>query len=116
MLRIHRILLIALLAIPTLVAAESAAAVPVSNEAPSVIVRYHDLNLNSPEGIASLYQRIHAAAIDVCGSPEGPGHQNLDSWIEWDSCVNHAVESAVKAVHNEKLSAYRWARVRNRNL
>ena len=32
----------------------------------SVTVRYHDLNLNSPEGVASLYGRIRRAADQVC--------------------------------------------------
>jgi UrcA family protein len=54
--------MIALLAIPTL----SGMAVARADEAPSVTVRYHDLNLNNPEGIANLYERIHAAAVVVC--------------------------------------------------
>jgi UrcA family protein len=115
MLPLHRIHLsvIALLAMPMLLGAESAIAVPGSDAAPSEVVRYHDLDLNSPEGIASLYDRIHAAAIDVCKSAAGPGHQDLESWMEWDWCVNHAVAMAVKAVHNRKLSAYQWERIRS---
>lgn len=116
MLRIHRIGLIALLTIPMIVAAESAVAVPVSDNAPSETVRYYDLNLNNPDGIARLYERIRAAAGDVCKPAEGPGHQDLESWIEWDSCINHAVANAVKAVHNDKLTTYRWERIHSGTL
>ena len=108
---IYRKRLIAMLLTPMLLTA--AIAVPRSEEAPSVIVRYDDLNLNDPEGIARLYERLHVAAIDVCKSAQGPGHQDVDSWTEWDWCVRHATAEAVKAVHNEKLSAYRWDRIRH---
>jgi len=62
MLLFHKINLrmIALLVIPTLLFAESAMAAARVDEAPSVTVRYHDLNLESQEGIANLYERIHA--------------------------------------------------------
>jgi UrcA family protein len=103
---------IALLVIPTLLVAESALAVARVDETPSVTVRYHDLNLNSPEGIANLYGRIHAAAAVVCKSVEGPQLVNKVFWSEWNSCINHAVANAVHTVHNEKLSAYHWERSR----
>jgi UrcA family protein len=106
--------MVALLAIPALLFAESGMAVTRVDEAPSVIVRYYDLNLNSPEGISSLYGRIHAAAVDVCKSVEGPQVVNRMFWSEWNKCVEQAVENAVNAVHNEKLSAYYWERNRGR--
>jgi UrcA family protein len=114
MLPLHKIALrmIALLAIPTLLVSESAFAAARVEEVPSKTVRYHDLNLNSPEGVASLYERIHAAALDVCKSSQGPWRQDLESWTEWDWCVNHAVANAVQSVRNEKLSAYYWQQIR----
>jgi UrcA family protein len=114
MLPFHEINLrmIALLVIPTLLVAASGMAVAHVDEARSVTVRYYDLDLNSPEGIASLYERIHAAAVDVCGSLEGPQLVNRVLWSKWDPCINHAVANAVHAVHNEKLSAYHWERIR----
>jgi UrcA family protein len=116
MLPLHKTsqLMIALLMIPALLVSQSTLAAAPVDEVPSKTVRYHDLNLNSPEGIASLYGRIHTAALDVCKSAEGPWHQNLESWIEWDRCVNHAVADAVQSVHNEKLGAYHWQRIRSR--
>src|SRR5207248_2758373 len=89
----------ALLVMPTLLIAESEAVTRV-DAAPSVVVRYHDLNLDTPEGVANLYQRIHAAAVDVCKSVEGPRLVNRLFWTEWNNCTNHAVAEAVKAVHN----------------
>jgi UrcA family protein len=103
---------IALLVIPTLLITASDMAVARDDEAPSVAVRYHDLNLNSREGIASLYGRIRAAAVNVCESVEGPQLVNRVFWREWNACINHAVANAVRDVHNENLSAYHFERIR----
>ncbi len=112
----HKIppLMLALLMIPALLVTESTLAAARLDEAPSKTVRYHDLNLNSPEGIASLYERIQAAALDVCKSAEGPWRQGLESWNEWNWCVSHAIADAVYSVHNEKLSTYHWQKIRTR--
>ena len=114
MLTFHKINLrmFTLLVIPTLLVAGSDMAVARVDEAPSVTVRYHDLNLDSQEGIANLYERIHAAAAVVCKSAEGPQLVNRVFWSEWNACINHAVANAVHTVHNEKLSAYHWERSR----
>jgi UrcA family protein len=114
MLPFHKINLrvIALLAMPALLIAESNVAVAGVDAAPSIAVRYHDLNLNSREGTAALYERIHAAAVDVCKSVEGPQPVPRVLWNEWNACINHAVANAVHAVHNENLSAYHWERIR----
>jgi hypothetical protein len=53
--------MIALLVISLLVAESGIAAV--RGEVPSTIVRYL---LNSPEGIAGLYERIQADTVEVC--------------------------------------------------
>ena len=104
--------MVAPLMIPALLFAESGMAVTRVDEAPSVTVRYYDLNLNSPEGISSLYGRIHAAALDVCKQAEGAQLLNQVLWNEWNECVAHAVANAVKGVHNEKLSTYYSERIR----
>ena len=86
------------------------AAAAVNDEAaPSVTVRYHDLNLNSPEGIASLYGRIRGAAGQVCRPLES---RELERKSYWNECFNHAVANAVNAVHSAPLSAYHWQRIR----
>jgi UrcA family protein len=96
-------------AILALLFAESGMAVPRVDEAPSVTVRYYDLNLDTPEDVASLYGRIRAAAIDVCKQSEGSQLINRVYRV----CVAHAIANAVKDVHNEKLSAYHWERIRD---
>jgi UrcA family protein len=110
----HRINLriVAPLAILALLFAESGMAVPRVDEAPSVTVRYYDLNLDTPEDVASLYGRIRAAAIDVCKQSEAPQVVNRVFWSGWNGCVAQAIANAVKDVHNEKLSAYHWEQIR----
>ena len=101
---------ITLLLIPALLLAESAFAVTQVDTAPSVTVRYYDLNLKNAQGVASLYGRIHRAAIDVCRPTDG--EINKLEMSAWNGCVAHSVADAVRRIHNEKLSAYQWARVR----
>ena len=103
---------LALLVISTLLSTESGVAVARVDEAPSVTVRYHDLNLNSPEGVAHLYERIHAAAVLVCKSAAGSQFVDRVFWSEWNTCINLAEANAVDTVHNEKLSAYHRERSR----
>ncbi len=109
----HRVIvrMTALLGLPALFSMQPAFAAAVEAP-PSVTVRYHDLNLSSSEGVATLYKRIHNAAVEVCKPEEGPQVVNRIFWDTWNQCFNHAVANAVKAVHNEKLSAYHWERIR----
>ena len=96
--------------------AASASAETRMNEPPSVTVRYQDLNLNSAEGVAALYSRIHAAAVVVCRPAEGPQLVNRLFWTEWKECMAHAIASAVKTVDNDSLTAYHWRRILRRNV
>jgi UrcA family protein len=114
MIAVHQMHLrvIALLVIPSLLIAESAAAVTRADEAPSVTVRYQDLDLTSSEGSAKLDGRIRAAAVEVCKPAEVSQSLQLALLSEWNACVGHSVANAVKQVHNEKLSAYQWQRIR----
>lgn len=56
----HRVIvrMVALLVLPVLFMVESAFAAVAVRVPPSVTVRYSDLNLNSTEGVASLYKRV----------------------------------------------------------
>jgi UrcA family protein len=115
MFRSHRIGVrtLAMLLLPVVFLAESAAASSPLAESPrSVKVRYRDLNLETPQGVAGLYARIHDAAAIVCESSEGPQLVNRVFWTDWNFCVNHAVADAVQAVHNDNLSAYHWKHIR----
>ncbi len=100
---------IALAGAPSLLPVDLVSAAVVEEGAPYVTVRYHDLNLNSPAGIASLYGRIRGAAGEVCRALES---RELERKSYWDECYNHAIADAVKRVHNRTLSAYHWQRVR----
>jgi UrcA family protein len=72
-------------------------------DTPSVVVRYADLNLNSPAGVLKLHARLRSAAQDVCST--------LDSRVlglleQYESCVADAIAQSVAAVGNESLSKY----------
>lgn len=102
----------ALAALPALLICGSAFAAGVVDAPAAVTVHYDDLNLNSTQDIAGLYKRIESAATAVCLPAEGP---HLASGIQstaWHQCFYHALANAVHSVHNAKLSAYHWQRIR----
>jgi UrcA family protein len=99
----------ALTVLPSLAAIGSTSAGASAGDAPSVTVRYGDLNLTSQEGIASLYGRIGKAAAVVCSALDG---RDLMRETLWHDCYSHAVANAVHTVHNETLSAYHFDRIR----
>jgi UrcA family protein len=104
--------MVALLVLPALFMTEPAFAVAAEEAPPSVTVRYDDLNLNSTEGVTSLYRRVENAATEVCRPAEGPQSVSRALWKAWNECFYHSIAAAVKAVHNDKLSAYHWQRIR----
>jgi UrcA family protein len=114
MIAIHHMHLraVTLVAFASLLVAESAAAVTRYGEAPSITVRYQDLDLTRSENIGKLYERIRAAAVEVCKPAEVSRNLQLALLSEWNACIGHSVAKAVKQVHNEKLSAYQWQQIR----
>jgi UrcA family protein len=66
------------------------------------IVAYGDLNLESPQGAQVLYSRLRNAARSVCTPLEGRDLVQLHSW---QTCFNHAVDSAVVEVNKALVSA-----------
>ena len=79
---------------------------------PQSAVRFGDLNLSSHEAASALYNRIHAAAYDVCRSFD------LDRYGQSDltrvsACVHDAVRNAVAKVNQPAL--YAIYNVRNRD-
>jgi UrcA family protein len=73
-------------------------------ETVSVIVKYGDLNVSNPEGAATLYRRIAAAASTVCGP------YDTDSWHRGsrssvNTCVHKAIADAVTKVGQPELIA-----------
>lgn len=92
-----------LLAIAAALAFAGVASAASRGDAPSVTVRYDDLNLNSKAGVAKLHARIHGAAKYLC-TP-------LDSRVlglrdAYDRCVDDAVSQAVNTVGNVNLKNY----------
>jgi UrcA family protein len=73
-----------------------------TNPAPSETVKFQELNLNSPAGVAALYARIHSAALRVCTS----GSRDLSRYREEKACVNEAEARAVKDVNRDGVTAY----------
>jgi UrcA family protein len=69
----------------------------------SETVKFGDLNLGAPAGVAALYQRVHTAAMHVCGD-EQTG--DLASWKQYKSCIKQAEDRAVKDINVEGLTAY----------
>jgi UrcA family protein len=76
-----------------------------------VTVRFHSGDLDTPQGVASLYRRIRAAAEAVCGQPDDVLILEKELWNE---CVDRSIAAAVASVHNESLSAYRGHQFRGR--
>jgi UrcA family protein len=75
-----------------------------SRDTVSEVVKFGDLNVSNPQGAATLYRRIAAAARDVCGPYE------IDSWhpgarASFNACVHKAIADAVTKVGRPELFA-----------
>jgi UrcA family protein len=77
------------------------------DEAPSVTLRFHSADLNTPQGISGLYRRIRAAASTVCNRYDGG---SLQAKVRWHKCFDKSVAEAVAHVNSDSLSAYHWSR------
>jgi UrcA family protein len=69
----------------------------------SVKVSFADLNLDTSQGAAALYERIQSAARKVC-SPES-GERPIERYRDWRACREAAVGNAVAKVNRPLLSA-----------
>ena len=76
--------------------------------APMTTVKYADLNLSTPSGIAALYQRIERAAVEVCQLPQGTRQLKLET--ELKACRAAATDRAVGQADLPKLSAMHFAK------
>jgi UrcA family protein len=65
-------------------------------------VTYGDLNLDSEQGAKALYNRLRSAAKEVCAPFESI---ELARRIVWQTCVDHAVTSAVEQVNRPMVTA-----------
>ena len=71
-------------------------------EGRSDVVKFGDLNLQSPAGAEELYRRIQRAATKVCWEPTDP---HVLSSRDRRDCVERAVAKAVGDVNNGYLTA-----------
>jgi UrcA family protein len=67
------------------------------------IVGFADLDLTRPAGVAVLYQRIRAAAREVC---QPLSERDLTLRAASRSCVEDAIDQAVGDIHSPTLSRY----------
>jgi UrcA family protein len=75
------------------------------NETRSTVVKFGDLNLDSPQGVATLYKRIHTAAKQVCGVvPED--RVFLQVATSEAKCMAESEARAIDDIHNVALEAY----------
>jgi UrcA family protein len=70
---------------------------------PSEVVRYADLNLDSPEGQAALYRRIARAAGRVCNQAQGVN--KLVVPLERRTCKANALGRAIAELRLPALGA-----------
>ena len=86
--------------------AGSIAVAPVvsAQEAPSIVVKYSDLDLSTSDGARTLYKRISAAASVVCPYTDA---RELNLKAIGQSCREAAIEQAVRSIHNTELAAIR---------
>ena len=73
-----------------------------SDDVPSVVVSYGDLNLATEQGTLALYNRIIHAASQVCPQSD---MRNLAGVAASKSCQSQAVARAVRDVHSAQLAA-----------
>jgi UrcA family protein len=109
--RVTRIVVAALLAtIAAVVPASYAQVLMNDGPAPSVTIRYADLNLATDEGSHALYERLVGAAERVCPAR---GHMmEIRHNRERERCISTAVDRAVKNIKSPQFAQVAAARMR----
>jgi UrcA family protein len=83
-----------------------------SQDAPSVIVHFADLDLTHSDGVAVLYRRLKGAAETVCALRDG---RDLGSQMRFKMCWQSALGAAVTKIDRPALTAYYRAQFEGRN-
>jgi len=89
--------------------ARAAQPADVSDDVPTTRVSYGDLNLATEQGTQRLYERIVAAARQVC--PEADP-RDLSRFVRSRACRAQAIERAVNEVGSPRLAAVYAAHVK----
>ena len=77
-------------------------------DAPTRTVKAWDLDLAKPSDVATLYERVRAAATDVCRDETDRSYRKtrMRAPLQWrEHCVQDAVESTVREIANPALAA-----------
>jgi UrcA family protein len=78
------------------------AAPPAADDVPTVVVAYGDLDLNTQDGVHTLYNRISAAASRVCPFQEATEPERV---AYFKSCRDAAITRAVSQLKIGQLAA-----------
>ncbi len=97
-----KILAAAAMMLTGMIAARGAYAGPSIEQTPSEVVKFQELDRSASAGVATLYSRIHAAALRVCSS----GYRDLAHLGEEKICAKQAEAKAVPQVNVGALTAY----------
>jgi UrcA family protein len=73
-----------------------------STKPPQVIVKFADLDVSSSHGAATLYGRIHSAAVNVCWRMVD---SNDNYALSKDACIQKTIADAVMRIDQPALSA-----------
>lgn len=73
-----------------------------SGDAPSITIRYSDLDLAQPSGVQVLYRRIATAAKVVC---DHGNSRELARVVATNKCVDHTLSQAIEEIDMPQLSA-----------
>ena len=84
------------------VATSMAHAATLNDSAPSLAVKYGDLNLSTEEGSHALYSRIASAARQLC---DQSASRDLATFAANRQCESQAIARAVSDVHSPRLAA-----------
>jgi UrcA family protein len=85
-----------LLAVASAAFADPAPSPPRS--APSLTVRFRDLNLSTPQGNRALYGRISSAATMVCGPSSISVWYAPQYWV-WKACYDATMDGVVRKLN-----------------
>jgi len=73
-----------------------------SLDAPTITVKYGDLDISNPQGATVLYARILVAAENLCSPYDRSG---IAAKMRKDACVSRIVANAVTKTNKSALSA-----------
>jgi UrcA family protein len=93
-------------AVSAFLVAHTAAAALHEEQVPMAVVKFHDLDVNTPAGAAALYWRIHQAANRVCNLDDDPIMQSAGRKI----CAQDAEARAIGQLNFSRLTAYYQAK------